>query len=128
RLIAYRRARITCSCSGLLSFFRRHLEKLVGLPGSLAGFLADVVEETTRVFDGFFLTRGLEEGVAAEDLFRLRERAVRDRDLAVGTVVHADACGVKSHVLAFDQPPRLHALDDELVHGRHLGLCRQATR
>src|SRR6516225_7288219 len=115
----------------LLSFSRRHLEKLVGLPGSLPGslrrFLADVVEETPRVFNCFFLARGVEEGVAAEDLFSLGERTVGDRDLAVGSFVHADACGAKGHALAFDQPPRLHTLHDELVHGRHLGLCRQAT-
>ena len=116
----------------LLSFFRRHLIKLVGLPSSLPrslrGFLADVVEETPRVFNCFFLARGVEEGVAAEDLLRLGERAVGDRDLAAGSFVHADACGAKGHALAFEQPSRLHALDDELVHGRHLGLCRQATR
>jgi hypothetical protein len=47
----------------LLSFSRRHLEKLVSLPGSLpgslAGFLADVVKETPRVFNSFFLARGV---------------------------------------------------------------------
>ena len=96
-------------------------------PGSLAGSLADVVEETPRVFNCFFLARGVEEGVAAEDLFSLGERAVGDRDLAAGSFVHADACGAKGHALAFEQPPRLHALYYELVHGRHLGLCRQAT-
>src|SRR6516162_2476020 len=110
---------------------RRHLVKLVGLPGSLPGSApgsrADVVEETPRVFHCFFLARGVEDGVAAEDLFTLGERAVGDRDLAVGAFVHADASGAKGHALAFDQPPRLHALYYELVHGRHLGLCRQAT-
>src|SRR5262245_27679660 len=116
----------------LLSFSRRHLEKLVGLrgslPGSLAGSLADVLEKMSRMFNCFFLARGVEEGVAAEDLLSLGERAVGDRDFAVGSFVHADACGAKVHALAFEQPSRLHALDDELVHGRHLGLCRQATR
>src|SRR6516225_9263133 len=110
---------------------RRHLVKLVGLPdslpGSAPGSRADVVEETPRVFHCFFLARGVEDGVAAEDLFTLGERAVGDRDLAVGAFVHADASGAKGHALAFDQPPRLHALYYELVHGRHLGLCRQAT-
>src|SRR6516162_2368781 len=99
------------------------LVKLVGLPGSLA----DLIEETPRVFNCFFLARGVEEGVAADNLFRLGERAVGDRDLAVGSFVHANACGAKGHALAFDQPPRLHALYYELVHGCHLGLCRQAT-
>ncbi len=83
----------------LLSFSRRHLEKLVGLPGSLGGSLADVVEETPRVFNCFFLARGVEEGVAAEDIFSLDERAVGDRDLAAGSFVHADACGAKAHAL-----------------------------
>src|SRR6516225_2786496 len=114
----------------LLSFSCRHLEKLVGLPGSLPGslrgFLADVFEETPRVFNCFFLARGVEEGVAAEDLFSLGERAVGDRNLAAGSFVHADSCGAKGHALAFDQPPRLHAVYYELVHGRHLGFCRQA--
>src|SRR5262249_46358681 len=100
---------------------RRHLVKRVGLPGSLpgsiAGSLADVIEETPRVFNCFFHARGVEEGVAAEDLFRLGERAVGDRDLAVGSFVHANACGAKGHALDFEQPSRLHALDDELVHG-----------
>jgi hypothetical protein len=59
----------------LLSFSRRHLEKLVGLLGSLPGPLADVVEETPSVFNCFFHARGVEEGVAAEDLFSLGERA-----------------------------------------------------
>ena len=68
-------------------------EKLVGLPSRfLAGSLADVVEETPRVFNGFFLARAVEEGIAAEDLFSLDERAVGDRDLAAGSFVHADAC------------------------------------
>ena len=87
-----------------------------------------MVEETPRVFNCFFLARGFEEGVAAEDLFSLGERAVGDRDLAACSFVHADACGAKGHALALDQPPRLHPLYYELVHGRHLGLCRQATR
>ena len=78
------------------------------------------------MFNCFFLARGFEEGVAAEDLFSLGERAVGDRDLAAGSFVHADACGAKGHALAFDQLPRLHALCYKLVHGRHLGLCRQA--
>jgi hypothetical protein len=45
-----------------------------------------VIEETPRVFNCFFLARGVEEGVAAENLFRLGERAVGDRDLAVGSL------------------------------------------
>src|SRR6516225_56553 len=117
--------------SGKVELSLRHLVKLVGLPGSLpgsiAGFLAGVVEEMPRVFNRFFHARGVEEGVAAEDLFSLGERAVGDRDLAVGSFVHADACGAKGHALAFEQPSRLHALGYELVHRRHLGLCRQAT-
>src|SRR6516165_8242186 len=100
--------------SGKVELSRRHLVKLVGLPGSLA----DLVEETPHVFNCFFLTRGVEEGVAAENLFRLGERAVGDRDRAVGSFVHADACGAKGHALAFDQPSRLNALDYQLVHGR----------
>src|SRR6516165_438909 len=108
--------------SGRVELSRRHLVKLVGLPGSLA----DVIEETPHVFNCFFHARGLEEGVAAEDLFSLGERAVGDRDLAAGSFVHADACGAKGYALAFDQPPRLHALYYEFVHGCHLGLCRQA--
>jgi hypothetical protein len=80
------------------AFSRRHLIKLVNLPGSLA----DMVEETPRVFDRFFLARGLEEGVAAEDLFSLGDRAVGDRDRAADTLVHANARGAKVHALAFD--------------------------
>src|SRR5262249_22600457 len=95
----------TSGSGQLLSFSRRHLVKLVGLPGplpgsfrgSLTGSLADVVEETPRVFNCFFHARGVEQGVAAEDLFSLGERAVGDRDLAVGSFVHADACGAKAH-------------------------------
>src|SRR6516162_1161128 len=117
--------------SGKVELSRRHLVKLVGLPGSFPGSApgsrAHVFEETPRVFHCFSLARGVEEGVAAEDLFSLGERAVGDRDLAAGSFVHADACCAKGHALAFDQPPRLHALYYELVHGCHLGLCRQAT-
>jgi hypothetical protein len=51
------------------------------------------------VFNRSFLARGVEEGVAAEDLFSLGERAVGDRDLAAGIFVHADACGAKSRPL-----------------------------
>ena len=80
------------------------------------------------MFDCFFLARGVEEGVAAENLFRLGERAVGDRDLAVGSFVNANASGAKGHALAFDQLPPLHALCYELVHACHLGLCRQAIR
>jgi hypothetical protein len=69
-------SRKTTGSEKLLSFFRRHLEKLIGLPGSLAGSLADVLEETPRVFNCFFLARSFEEGVAAENLFSLGERTV----------------------------------------------------
>jgi serine/threonine protein kinase len=48
-------------------------------------------------------------------------------NLAAGSFLYADAGGAKGHALAFDQPSRLHALSYELVHGRHLGLCRQAS-
>src|SRR4051812_13637773 len=81
----------------LLRFSRGHLEQPINLPGSLD----DMVEETPRVLNDFFHVRSVEDSVAAEDLFRLGERAVGDHDLAVGTLVHADARGPSMHALTF---------------------------
>ena len=68
-------------------FSGRHLVKLVNLARSLADF----VEETPREFHRLILSRGFEQRVAADDLFRLGKRTVGDRDLAAGALVHANA-------------------------------------
>ena len=70
--------------------------------GSRPDFATVCERVTPRVFNRFFLARGFEEGVAAEDLFCLGERAVGDCDLAADTLVYAKACSAKVHALGCD--------------------------
>lgn len=83
-------------------------------------------EETPRVFDSFFLARSAEQGVAADDFFCFGERAIGDRNPTARILMHANASSVIVHALAFDQPPCLHALFNELQHSCPLGLRREA--
>src|SRR5215831_16304172 len=103
---------------------RRHLVQLVDLARSLP----HDTEEVSRELYHLFLVSRFEQGVAANDLLRLGERAVGDHDLSAGAFVHADARRAEIDALGCDQPPRFHALFDELAHGGHFGLRRGAVR
>src|SRR6185295_17649611 len=94
----------------------------------LAGSLADHAKELPRTLDDLLFGGGFEQRVAADDLFGLGERAVSDRDLAAGTLVHAHAGPTEMHALGRDEPSGLHGVFDELPHRGHLGLRRQAVR
>src|SRR5262249_24978468 len=90
--------------------------------------LADDAEEMSRELNHLSLVSGFEQRVAADDLLRLGEGAVGDRDLPVGSFVNANARGAEIDAFGCDQPPRLHALFDEFAHSGHFGLGRGAVR
>src|SRR5678815_691292 len=90
--------------------------------------LADYFQKTPRELHYFVLTRGFEQRISADDLFRLCERAVRDRDFAAGALMDANARRTEIHSLGCNEPSRLHALFDELAHRCHFGFRRGAVR
>src|SRR5579871_17945 len=80
--------------------------------------LPDDAQELLCQRHGLFFRVGFQDGEPANQLLRFGERAVSYGDVAVGT---ANTRSQHRRKAAFGrkQPTRLHALFDQLAHGRH---------